>query len=104
MVGMQHFGSSFAFFPAQAVAITTEDALIGLARRAGITECTSLTRAVGYIWVSLWFSFSMPLFLDWQIGAGLRLSTPLPVSPMRHAIKMLNETMNVDLSLFFTTT
>jgi hypothetical protein len=101
MVGMQYLGSSFTFFLAQAVAITVEDAVIGQARRAGIGKPTSLTPIIGYTWVFIWFSFSMPWYLNWQIAAGLGLSEAVSFSPIRRAVGMVNETMNGDLTLPF---
>ena len=97
MVGMQYLGTSFPFFLAQAVAITVEDAVIGLARRAGIAPPSYLTRVVGYAWVFIWFSISAPWLLNWQIAAGLGLSEAMPVSPVRHAARMLNETIKIDI-------
>lgn len=47
MMGMQFFGLSFPFFLAQAFAVTFEDAVIALARRAGISGPTFLTRFIG---------------------------------------------------------
>jgi hypothetical protein len=100
-VGMQYFGSSFWFFIAQAVAITAEDAVIGIARRATIKMPASLAHAIGYIWVFIWFSLSCPWFLNWQVAAGLGLSEAVPVAPVRYAVGMLNETMGIDLALHF---
>jgi hypothetical protein len=97
MVGMQYLGLSFPFFLAQAVAITVEDAVIGLARCAGIDTPWYLTRVVGYIWVFIWLSISVPWLLNWQITAGLGLSEAVPVSPVRQAVRILNETANVDI-------
>jgi len=62
MVGVQYFGSSMPFFVAQAVAITVEDAIIRLARRAGIVKSTSLTRTFGYIYGSSSGSATLVLF------------------------------------------
>jgi len=97
MVGMQYFWSSFPFFLAQAVAIIIEDIMIGLARRAGINTPTNMTCAVGYTWVFIWLSVSVPWLLNWQIAAGLGLSDTVPISPAMHAVKLLNETMNIDI-------
>jgi hypothetical protein len=101
MVGMQYFGSSFPFFLAQAVAITIEDMMIGLARRAGINTPTNLTHAVGYTWVFIWLSVSVPWLLNWHIAAGLGLSDAVPISPVMHVIRLLNETMDIDIIPYF---
>ncbi|KAG2140225.1 membrane bound O-acyl transferase family-domain-containing protein [Suillus bovinus] len=47
-------GISFPFFMYQAFAITFEDMIIAVARRAGVTE-TKWTRRIGYVWVMCWF-------------------------------------------------
>jgi len=99
MLGMEYCGLSFLFFLAQAIAITVEDAVIALASRTGIDKSTYLTRIIGYMWVFLWFSISMPWYLDWQIAAGIKLGEPLPISPISHVIRMLNE-MNVNVLTF----
>ena len=52
MIDMRYLGLSFPFFLSQAVAITFEDAAIGVARRVGVRGAsTYLARAVGYTWV-----------------------------------------------------
>jgi hypothetical protein len=52
------------FFFLQAVAITFEDAVIGLAARAGLKNGNLSTRIIGYIWVYSWFVFSIPIWVD----------------------------------------
>jgi uncharacterized membrane protein len=101
MVGMQYFGSSFPFFFIQAVAITVEDTVIGLARRVGFDKTTYLTRAIGYIWVLLWANFSIPWLLNWQVASGQGMSEIFPVSPVRYGIRQLNETLDVDVVSYF---
>ena len=51
------------FFLLQAVAITFEDAVIALAARAGLKNRNMYT-ILGYIWVSSWFVFSVPIWVD----------------------------------------
>lgn len=72
------FGTSFPFFIAQAVAISLEDAAIGVARRIGLQSRypAHLWRMLGYAWVVLWFSVSAP----WFIAASLRVGALSPVS------------------------
>ena len=58
------------FFMGQAVAITAEDAVIAAAKKAGIQE-SAWTRAVGYLWVFAWFSWSMRAYVGQSAGAGI---------------------------------
>ncbi|KAH9848682.1 membrane bound O-acyl transferase family-domain-containing protein [Lenzites betulinus] len=70
-LGTEHFGKSWTFFALNALAITLEDLVIALARRAGIRKTTGLTRAVGYVWVCLWFTHVGRLFWqEWMYRAG----------------------------------
>lgn len=99
MVGPQYTGLSFSFFLLQAVAITAEDCVIGLARRAGMdTQVSTMTRVFGYVWVTVWFMISMPLLLNFQIAIGMGTSEILPISLIRYGVRMLNETMGVDIA------
>jgi hypothetical protein len=101
MIGKGYSGWSMQFYMAQAVAITVEDAVIALARRAGINKPTPMTRIIGYIWVFVWFSAMMPPYVDKQVAVGLHVGEPFPISPTSHAVRMLNETMNIDLTQLF---
>ncbi|KAH7908858.1 membrane bound O-acyl transferase family-domain-containing protein, partial [Hygrophoropsis aurantiaca] len=67
----RHTGFSWPFFVLQAMAITLEDAVIGLARHAGFTDATPLAHLVGYLWVCSWFYVSYPVWVDGQLAAGL---------------------------------
>ena len=68
---------SFKFFLLQAVAITFEDLVIyiakGILRREGVefkpgrvdeSWAETVVRVVGYCWVTLWFCFTVPVWLD----------------------------------------
>jgi hypothetical protein len=91
MVGIQHIWASFPFFLSQAVAITLETAVIGIARQAGYTRSNIWMRLVGYAWVFWWFSISMPWLVNWAVSAGLGKSEVLPISPIRSAIRILQQ-------------
>jgi hypothetical protein len=70
-------GVSVQFFLLQAVAITFEDAIIGTARRIGVTTASPLTRAVGFCWVFVWFALSVPYWFDPIFSNGvLDMTTP----------------------------
>ncbi|KAF5326880.1 hypothetical protein D9619_003995 [Psilocybe cf. subviscida] len=62
-------GQSVSFFVLQAVGITLEDALIATAKRAGFTA-SPLGKLIGFCWVFIWFSFSMPFWLERNFHAG----------------------------------
>lgn len=64
------------FFLLQAPAIIFEHAIIGLARQAGFTQPTLVTRVIGYIWVCCWFAFSLPFWMDLHIRNGAWEASP----------------------------
>ena len=58
-------GHSMEFFLLQAVAITCEDVIIALARRAGFSsKPNSFYKILGFVWVFAWFTYSLPIWLD----------------------------------------
>ena len=69
---LQNFsqGTSIQFFLLQAVGITFEDAIIALASRLGYKESNAF-KLIGFAWVFAWFPFSLPMWLDPQMHAGL---------------------------------
>jgi hypothetical protein len=58
------------FFLSQAVAITLEDLVIELAKRAGFKQSNVFLRRLGYIWVFCWFVYSLPSWVDFEISSG----------------------------------
>ncbi len=88
MLGTQHFGRSFPFFIANALAITLEDAVVALGTSMGIGESgpTQATRLLGYAWVMLWVRFSAPMYVDWMFESGVVESPVLPFSPTRSLV------------------
>jgi hypothetical protein len=97
MVGMQHLWASLPFFLAQPVAITLETAVIGIARQAGYTRSNIWIRLVGYAWVFLWFSISVPWLINWAVSAGLGHCELLPVSPIRITIRALQQFTGIQI-------
>jgi hypothetical protein len=69
MLNQDWAGHSVAFFVLQAVGITLEDAVIAVAKRAGLTA-SPLAKFIGFCWVFVWFSFSMPFWLERNFHAG----------------------------------
>ncbi|KAF5328771.1 hypothetical protein D9619_011601 [Psilocybe cf. subviscida] len=63
-------GRSMEFFLLQAVGITLEDAVVGIAKTLGYTTKTPLTKLLGFCWVFAWFTFCLPLWLDPNLHAG----------------------------------
>ena len=77
MIGKHHHYSSLKFFLLQPIAITFEDFVIyiakGLLPRWGIelkpgkadeSWAGAVVRVIGYCWVTLWFCFALPVWLD----------------------------------------
>jgi hypothetical protein len=73
-------GVSLQFFLLQAVAITFEDAIMGIFKRIGITTASPMTRAVGFCWVFAWFALSVPYWLEPVFHAGVFNATSPDVS------------------------
>ena len=66
----------FVFFMSQPVAITLEDVVRWLWRQSTSTKTphsshAHLPRLAGYIWVFLWFSLSLPLYVKGCRDAGI---------------------------------
>ncbi|KAI9812512.1 MAG: hypothetical protein M1832_000406 [Thelocarpon impressellum] len=67
------------FFMGQAVAITVEDAVTALGKRAGFAEQPSrAVRLLGLAWTVLWFSWSLRDYLDGGASVGVWTSETLP--------------------------
>ncbi|KAF5328775.1 hypothetical protein D9619_011605 [Psilocybe cf. subviscida] len=77
-------GVSVQFFLLQAVAITFEDAIIGVARRTGVTTSSPLTRAAGFCWVFVWFALTIPYWLEPLFHGGLFNATSPDVSLVQY--------------------
>ncbi|KAH9915213.1 uncharacterized protein B0H18DRAFT_1042173 [Fomitopsis serialis] len=80
MVDPSLFGASFPFYISQAVAITFEDAVIGIVRRTGVKFPQPLARVVGYAWAILWLCISAPWHINWTLKAGVVDTVRVPVS------------------------
>ncbi|KAK0204106.1 membrane bound O-acyl transferase family-domain-containing protein [Desarmillaria ectypa] len=75
------FGHSILWFQLQAVAITLEDAVIILGKRAGFRGHI-LWRAIGLLWVATWFVFTTPMLTAVITNAAQPLRPTLPFSPL----------------------
>ncbi|KIY66056.1 hypothetical protein CYLTODRAFT_491795 [Cylindrobasidium torrendii FP15055 ss-10] len=85
-----HWGYSNAlvFFPAQAVGIMFEDAVVYLGRVVGFPK--RLGRAIGSVWVLLWFVYTLPVLLVPMASVGfLDQSLLLPFSIVKPLIRRL---------------
>ncbi|EMD33236.1 hypothetical protein CERSUDRAFT_87546 [Gelatoporia subvermispora B] len=90
MLGPAYLGASLPFFMLQSVAISIEDGVFALANRwRAESALREVGRVVGYVWVLVWFSVSMPCYVDWAVRAGLGRSEVLPVSPIRYLYGMI---------------
>ncbi|KAJ7167814.1 membrane bound O-acyl transferase family-domain-containing protein [Mycena filopes] len=68
---LRHWGGgALWFFLLQAVAITLEECVMGLGRGLGITGNWKW-KLVGYFWVWSWFAFSLPIWQDPLLHAGV---------------------------------
>ncbi|KAF5328770.1 hypothetical protein D9619_011600 [Psilocybe cf. subviscida] len=63
-------GRSMPFFLLQAVVITFEDAVVGVAKMAGITKASPLAKLLGFCWVFAWFALSVSYWLGPTFTAG----------------------------------
>ncbi|KAK0445975.1 membrane bound O-acyl transferase family-domain-containing protein [Desarmillaria tabescens] len=75
------FGHSILWFQLQAVAITFEDAVIVLGKRAGFQDHI-LWRTIGLLWVATWFVLTTPLLTAVITNAAQPLRPTLPFSPL----------------------
>ncbi|KAK0232274.1 membrane bound O-acyl transferase family-domain-containing protein [Armillaria nabsnona] len=75
------FGQSILWFQLQAVAITLEDAVIVLGKRAGFRDHI-LWRMIGLLWVATWFVLTTPMLTAVITNAAQPLRPTLPFSPL----------------------
>ncbi|KAI0768192.1 membrane bound O-acyl transferase family-domain-containing protein, partial [Trametes elegans] len=82
------FGRSSPFFVLNALAITAEDTIGAIARRAGIPRATDsfALRILGYTWVTLWILNTVPLYLSWVYANEFGGYSSLPYSPVREVV------------------
>ncbi|KAH9915715.1 uncharacterized protein B0H18DRAFT_1040180 [Fomitopsis serialis] len=80
MVDPSLFGASFPFFFSQAIAITFEDAVIGIVGRSGVKFPRPLAHMIGYAWAILWLCISAPWLINWTLRAGIIDTNRIPVS------------------------
>ncbi|KAG7448101.1 uncharacterized protein BT62DRAFT_753427 [Guyanagaster necrorhizus] len=96
MVEWRYLGSSLSFFLAQPVAIVTEDAVIGIFRRADMKLHPLVCRSIGYAWVFAWLNMSFPWYIDWALRAGLGRGDLLPVTPLWSLLNFWKEGKGLD--------
>ncbi|KAI0634095.1 membrane bound O-acyl transferase family-domain-containing protein [Trametes polyzona] len=82
----ESFGSSYPFFAANGLAITFEDAVVALAKRAGYREPTRTARWIGYAWVVVWFTWSERLYQESQYVVGVGKVPTLPYNITREIV------------------
>lgn len=70
MVHPRWAGASIWFFPAQAAAITFEDAVIAQGAARGLRD-TRWTRIIGYVWTAAWLVYTASWFTSFAARAGL---------------------------------
>ncbi len=72
LLGNWSQGGAFRFFMLQAVGITIESTIIDIAKWLNIRGSW---RIVGYVWVILWFTYTVPDWMDPLHRAGLASET-----------------------------
>jgi hypothetical protein len=63
-------GRSLTFFMLQPLGIVVEAAVIVVFRRMGVQVHWMISRVVGYVWVVLWFSYTLPVMLEPLLRVG----------------------------------
>ncbi|KAF9047545.1 membrane bound O-acyl transferase family-domain-containing protein [Panaeolus papilionaceus] len=71
-MALNRSGGSFVFFMLQSLAIIVEGAAIQLGRKAKLDSWvpTGVWKALGYLWVLTWFSYTLPIMVDPLLRVG----------------------------------
>lgn len=85
MVGKEYIGIRMKFFLANAVAITFEDAITGIAKWLGIGRngATTWMKYGGYMWVVAWFYHACQPEMHYILPLGAAEEEVLPFSLVR---------------------
>ncbi|KAF9050478.1 membrane bound O-acyl transferase family-domain-containing protein [Panaeolus papilionaceus] len=70
------------FFLLQGLMITIEDGVLYTFRCVGF-RATRWTKMMGYVWVFLWFNWSLPYWIDIQYRNGILGEVTIPISPLQ---------------------
>lgn len=70
------------FFLLQGLMITIEDGVLYTCRCVGF-RATRWTKILGYVWVFLWFNWSLPYWIDIQYRNGTLGEVTIPISPLQ---------------------
>ena len=68
------------FFMGQAVAITTEDVVIAIAKQLGHHPRGLAARALGYLWVAAWLGYSTRVWFNGFTQAGMFVQNSSPTN------------------------
>ncbi|TFY61676.1 hypothetical protein EVJ58_g4371 [Rhodofomes roseus] len=91
MVDPSLFGASFPFYILQAVAITFEDAIIGIVRRSGVKVPRLLAHLIGYTWAISWLCICAPWSVNWSLKSGIVFTDRIPLSLIDRVIPGLGK-------------
>jgi hypothetical protein len=69
-------GRSLTFFMLQPLAIVVEMVVIDVFHRTGVQVHWMISRVVGYVWVVLWLSYTLPIMLEPLLRVGFFESGP----------------------------
>jgi hypothetical protein len=83
----------FAFFMSQPVAITTEGAVMAFWRRYICPRpnqmVSTVERLQGYVWVFVWFSYTLPIYLKGSRDAGIIRDAFFGTAPFDYGVSWL---------------
>jgi Sec-independent protein secretion pathway component TatC len=69
-------GGSFAFFMLQPLGIAFETVITNVFCRVGIQMHWRISRMVGFVWVLLWFSYTVPILVGPLLTVGFSENGP----------------------------
>ena len=88
LCAVHHDTGELRFFLLQAVAITFEDIAIACAKRLGYHRVGPIGRAVGYLWTFCWKSYSLRLWFDPYLRAGMWIDYGMPYSVVTKTMEL----------------
>jgi len=71
MINPAHFGRSAPFFLLQPLGIAMEGIVVTVVQKSHIPVTPIISKLVGYCWVCLWLTLTVPLFIDVLLDEGV---------------------------------
>ena len=94
-------GRSVPFFLWQVVAITLEDFVVDVAKHYHIKE-GRWAHVIGWLWTVAWFTWSVPIYIDWAFAAGFARHEMFSGSLVRPALDYMSAATGVDIVRYLT--